>query len=131
MLEDLGEAPDERRAAVLDAALARQARFRAALERAYPFSDHLLDALPDDEVLCRCEGVRVRAVREAASERDAAEMNRLKAFTRIGMGRCQGRVCGAAAAELLAQANDMPIEAVGRLRGQPPVKPIPVMAITG
>ncbi len=30
-------------------------------------------------------------------------MNRLKALTRAGMGRCQGRVCGHAAAEILAR----------------------------
>jgi hypothetical protein len=45
------------------------------------------------------------------------------------MGRCQGRVCGQAAAELLARACDADIAAVGRLRGNPPVKPIPLRKI--
>ena len=53
------------------------------------------------------------------------EVNRFKAISRIGMGRCQGRVCGAAAAELLAHETGQHIAAVGRLRTQPPVKPIP------
>ena len=53
-------------------------------------------------------------------------MNRAKALTRVGMGRCQGRVCGEAAAELVAQASGHALERVGRLRGQPPVKPIPI-----
>jgi hypothetical protein len=44
------------------------------------------------------------------------------------MGRCQGRVCGPAAAEVLAAALGCPIESAGRLRGQMPVKPIPLMA---
>ena len=52
------------------------------------------------------------------------EVNRLKAITRCGMGRCQGRFCGLAAAELTAQTLGLPLEAVGRLRAQPPVKPI-------
>ena len=55
-----------------------------------------------------------------------AEINRLKAVSRIGMGRCQGRVCAAAAAELLAAASGRNIAAVGRLRAQPPVKPLPI-----
>ena len=59
-------------------------------------------------------------------ERGAHEMNRLKAFTRIGMGRCQGRVCGHAAAEILARTLAKDIAAVGRLRGNPPIKPIPI-----
>ena len=67
------------------------------------------------------------ALRQAAHERDAREINRTKAFTRIGMGRCQGRVCGEAAAELLARACGSDLERVGRLRGQAPVKPIPIM----
>jgi hypothetical protein len=46
--------------------------------------------------------------------------------SRVGMGRCQGRICGAAAAELLAHETNRGIEAVGRLRSQAPVKPVPL-----
>jgi hypothetical protein len=130
VLEDLGRKPDTQRIAALDARLARQARFRAALERAYPFPDHILDAVADDEIVCRCEGIRAGALREAATALDAAEVNRLKAFTRIGMGRCQGRMCGLAAAELLARARRCDVVEAGRLRGQPPVKPVPILELT-
>ena len=43
-------------------------------------------------MLCRCEDVSVGAVAEHANWRDA------KLHTRCGMGPCQGRICGAAAA---------------------------------
>ncbi|HEX8664167.1 MAG TPA: NAD(P)/FAD-dependent oxidoreductase [Beijerinckiaceae bacterium] len=127
LLEDLGRPVDSVEVARLDAALARQARFRRALEAAYPFPAHLLDDIGDDEIVCRCEGVTARILREAATGKEVGEMNRLKAFTRIGMGRCQGRMCGLAAAELLARARGVPVEEVGYLRCQPPVKPIPVL----
>jgi hypothetical protein len=55
-------------------------------------------------------------------------MNRAKAITRIGMGRCQGRVCGAAAAEVLAAQLGTDTASIGRLRGQAPVKPLPMTA---
>jgi hydrogen cyanide synthase HcnB len=55
----------------------------------------------------------------------ALELNRLKALSRAGMGRCQGRMCGAAAAEILAHAAGVPVQMVGRLRSQAPVKPVP------
>jgi NADPH-dependent 2,4-dienoyl-CoA reductase/sulfur reductase-like enzyme len=126
VLEDAGARADAARARVLDRKLARQARFRSALERAYPYPSHLLDSIADDEIICRCEGITAGTLRVAASERDAHEINRLKAFTRIGMGRCQGRVCGHAAAEILARTPGNDIVSVGRLRGNPPVKPIPV-----
>jgi len=127
VLEDLGRSVDRREVARLDRGLARQARFRHALDAAYPFPRHLVDTVDDGEIVCRCEGVTVGALRQAARERGAREVNRVKALTRIGMGRCQGRVCGEAAAELLARACGEDIERMGRLRGQPPVKPIPVV----
>jgi len=129
VLEDLGRKVDGARQGVLDRGLARHARFRRALEAAYPFPSHLLDNLPDDTLLCRCEGVSVGTLRDAVGRCEVTEMNRLKALTRIGMGRCQGRVCGQAAAELLARACEADIAAAGRLRGNPPVKPIPFRKI--
>ena len=126
MLEDLGARTDTARAATLDRKLMRQARFRRALERAYPYPAHLIEDVADAVMVCRCEGVTAGTLRSAAKDRGADEINRLKALTRIGMGRCQGRVCGHAAAELLARAVPKDIAAVGRLRGNPPVKPIPV-----
>ncbi len=126
LLADLGRPVDAARVARLDAGLAHQRRFRAALERAYPFPAHLVDAIGDEEIVCRCEGITAGTLRATARDRAAHEANRLKAFTRIGMGRCQGRVCGLAAAEILARARDVDASEVGRLRGNPPVKPIPV-----
>jgi len=46
-------------------------------------------------------------------------------LTRVGMGRCQGRTCGVAAAEILAHACSSAPQSVGRLRGQAPIKPLP------
>ena len=53
------------------------------------------------------------------------EINRVKATCRVGMGRCQGRICGAAAAELIACASGRPLDQIGRLRAQAPIKPLP------
>jgi hypothetical protein len=127
ILEDLGRSVDARAVAGLERALARQARFRRALDAAYPFPQHLLDAVPDDELVCRCEGITAGALRAAARERAATEVNRAKALTRVGMGRCQGRVCGEAAAVLIARAAGIEVARIGRLRAQPPVKPIPIV----
>lgn len=127
VLGDLGRPVDSAETGRLDRVLARQAGFRRALEAAYPFPAHLLDDVAEDEIVCRCEGVTAGALRRAARDKDAPEMNRLKALTRVGMGRCQGRVCGHVAAELLARIRTCPVESVGRLRAQPPIKPIPVL----
>ena len=66
-------------------------------------------------------------MRDTIRETGADEMNRLKALSRIGMGRCQGRMCAIAATEILAHATGRSVEEVGRLRGQAPIKPIPMV----
>ena len=66
------------------------------------------------------EPVTAGEFRRTAGELGATEVNRAKAFSRCGMGRCQGRVCGPAAAIVLAEALQLPPERIGRLRGQGP-----------
>ncbi len=120
VLQDIGEKPDPLETTLLDRALAREARFRRALERAFPYPHALAAAMPDETLLCRCEAITAAEMRASA----APEINRGKAATRVGMGRCQGRLCGPPAAEVLAQAIGCDIAEVGRLRGQMPVKPV-------
>ena len=129
LLQDRGPGDHGQRVAAINAELDRHRRFRAGLEAAFPFPDDLARSTADDTILCRCEGVSAGELRRAASELGAGEVNRAKAFSRVGMGRCQGRVCGPAAAEILAAALGVPIEQAGRLRGQAPVKPLPMAAV--
>ncbi|MET0210925.1 MAG: FAD/NAD(P)-binding oxidoreductase [Burkholderiaceae bacterium] len=131
LLADQGVAVDNGRAAALQRRLARSTVFRAGLERAFPFPGDWAARAPDDVVVCRCENVTAGELRQCARDTGADEMNRLKALTRVGMGRCQGRMCGAAAAEVLAHAAGKPVQQVGRLRAQAPLKPIPIALVQG
>ncbi|AOB33143.1 (2Fe-2S)-binding protein [Bordetella sp. H567] len=126
LLEDAGVRTDTARAAALQRKLARQERVRDALERAFPFPVDWAASLGDDVILCRCEEITVGALRASAQIDGARELNRGKSLTRVGMGRCQGRMCGAAAAEVLARASGVALPQVGWLRAQPPIKPIPI-----
>ncbi|TGW07647.1 FAD/NAD(P)-binding oxidoreductase, partial [Mesorhizobium sp. M2D.F.Ca.ET.145.01.1.1] len=84
-------------------------------------------APPGDAVVCRCENVTVAAVHEGA-DFGSSEANRVKSLSRVGMGRCQGRYCQLAAVELVAARAGCSPDAVGRFRGQAPVRPAPVGA---
>ncbi|WP_439577171.1 FAD-dependent oxidoreductase [Elioraea sp.] len=132
-IADGGAAVDIAEVARLARVLARIPRFRAALERAFPYPAVLAARTPDATIVCRCEAITAGELRAAARESHvmgrAPEVNRAKAFTRVGMGRCQGRVCGPPAAEILADALGCDVAEVGRLRGQSPVKPIPILAL--
>ena len=128
LLSDTGFGADianAARANALEHRLTRARRFRTGLERAFPFPPDWAEHAPDDLVICRCEEITAGDLRRTVKTTGATEINRLKALSRVGMGRCQGRVCAAAAGEILAHCSDQSTEAVGRLRGQAPVKPIP------
>lgn len=126
LLADHGVTTDGARAAELERKLAKLMPFRQALERAFPFPTDWAAHAPDSLVVCRCENVTAGELRTCVHDTGADEMNRLKALTRVGMGRCQGRMCGVAAAEILAHTTGQSVERVGRLRGQAPIKPIPI-----
>lgn len=101
-------------------------RERLIVEKAFPFPRNWFDTIAGDVTLCRCEEIAVRDAKAVISLGDTREINRLKALTRVGMGRCQGRMCTAAAAELLASMQDKTPAEFGRIRAQAPVKPIPL-----
>ncbi|AZF47542.1 MULTISPECIES: NAD(P)/FAD-dependent oxidoreductase [unclassified Pseudomonas] len=124
VLEDIGKGVDQRRITQLEQQLARIQRFRQGLETAFPFPEQWAAQAPDALTLCRCEEVSVGEVRAVVDE-GHWEINRVKAHCRVGMGRCQGRMCGLAAAEIVAERSGRSIDQVGRLRAQAPVKPLP------
>ncbi|MDR5733413.1 NAD(P)/FAD-dependent oxidoreductase [Caballeronia sp. LZ025] len=129
VLKDTGVTRNEDEANRLRMQLQRFTRFAAGLRAAFPWPAQFAAALPDDTIVCRCEAITAGELRRVVNEMGAKEANRAKAFSRVGMGRCQGRFCAHAGAEVIAAEARVPLEAVGRLRGQAPVKPLP-MAIT-
>jgi NADPH-dependent 2,4-dienoyl-CoA reductase/sulfur reductase-like enzyme len=125
-LADLGlpapdPGPDLRR-------MARLRRFAAGVARAFPWPTDMVRALPDAAVVCRCEGITAGAIRDTLPLA-GPEANRLKSLARPGMGRCQGRFCAGAMAEIAAHAAGCPPQALGRLRGQAPVRPVTAGAL--
>jgi len=94
-----------------------------------PFLDtlyrHRPMAVADETLVCRCEDVSAGAIREAAAM-GCLGLNQLKAYTRCGMGPCQGRMCAPTAAEVLAGARNVPVQDIEPLRTRFPAKPLTV-----
>ena len=125
VLADHGRRVDLRR---LRARVRRLRRLQSALALAFPVPDWAR-AAPDRTILCRCENISVGEVRRVLRAALApGDVNRAKALTRCGMGRCQGRYCGLALAELMAAETGRPLAELGWLRVQAPVKPLPIAA---
>jgi thioredoxin reductase len=68
--------------------------FGRRLATTFELRDELLLLATPDTIVCRCEDVRRGAIDPRWTQRQA------KLWTRIGMGECQGAVCGAACAAL-------------------------------
>jgi hypothetical protein len=89
----------------------RRQRFAAALEAAFALDSRLGRLAAQDTIVCRCEDVAYGRLKCHAGWREA------KLQTRIGMGPCQGRVCGTAAETLFGWAPD---------DVRPPFTPLPL-----
>jgi NADPH-dependent 2,4-dienoyl-CoA reductase/sulfur reductase-like enzyme len=105
--------------------LLRQRHFSSFLLGLFPYPLSLLDRLPEDTVVCRCEEITVGDIRQVL-DAGVIDMDNIKALTRIGMGRCQGRMCAAALNHLVARHTGRPYENVGMLRPRPPAIAVPL-----
>ncbi|MDT0317645.1 2Fe-2S iron-sulfur cluster-binding protein [Streptomyces millisiae] len=107
--------------------------FAAAMHRAHPVPAGWPRWLTDDTLLCRCEEVPHAAVRAAHAELGAADARTVKMLTRLGMGWCQGRVCGFAAACLTAALDGRsPDEGDARATASRPLAvPVPLAELAG
>ena len=117
-----------RRALPIRAALDRERALRRFLDRLYRPPRSVLVPVEDEVIACRCEEVSVGQIRRAA-RLGAQGPNQLKAFTRCGMGPCQGRICGPIVSAVIAEARGVPIAEIGSYRPRAPYKPITVGAI--
>jgi thioredoxin reductase/bacterioferritin-associated ferredoxin len=104
------------------AALRRALRSRAFLDELHRPAD--VYRIPrGDAVVCGCENVTAEQV-IATVRQGAAGPNQVKAFTRCGMGPCQGRFCAVTVTELVARERRISPAQAGRFRPRWPVRPI-------
>ena len=105
--------------------LARQRRFREFLDFAFePVAAALRPSDPGVTV-CRCEEVTVAEI-ECVIGHGCPGPNQAKAFTRCGMGPCQGRMCATVVSEMFAERRYVGVGEAGHYRIRPPVKPLTV-----
>ncbi len=56
--------------------------------------DKAVDHLPDDTIICRCERVTAKEIRDTIRQ-GFRDLNEIKAVTRAGMGACGSKTCNA------------------------------------
>ncbi|MGA9660510.1 MAG: (2Fe-2S)-binding protein [Pseudomonas alloputida] len=75
----------------------------------------------DDTIVCRCEEVSAGDIRRFVGG-GCSGPNQTKAFSRAGMGLCQGRMCGLTLAQIIAAERNVDIEQVGYYTIRAPIK---------
>ena len=107
----------------------RASRAGASMAAMMMPAQSLIDDMPGDALVCRCEDV-TRSEVQAALTAGATGLNQVKSWTRCGMGPCQGRVCGdtvaAIASRYLGGRN-----AVGSWSPRVPLLPLPMEDVVG
>ncbi|MGY9046492.1 hypothetical protein P775_13020 [Puniceibacterium antarcticum] len=109
--------------------LRRLEKFGDASCRLMQFPQDVTTHVSAETIICRCEDV-THADIHAAIDDGAQDLNQLKHFTRLGMGPCQGRMCGLTAAAILNHRNPGP-KTDTRLTPRAPVRPIEMNQLIG
>jgi NADPH-dependent 2,4-dienoyl-CoA reductase/sulfur reductase-like enzyme len=112
-----------KRVAQLRRKLADHTRIRPFLDALYRPKIENRVPVDDAVVVCRCEEVTAGQIRNYV-ELGCRGPNQTKAFSRCGMGPCQGRFCGLTVTEIIAKARGVPPSEVGYYRIRPPITPV-------
>jgi len=110
--------------------LAGLQRLRKVLDRISVPRPGLYELAKDDTIVCRCEEITLGEVKAALAD-GATDMKEVKRMTRMGMGNCQGRMCGPAMQEIIAREKGLSPDRIGYLNPRPPVRPIPLGVLAG
>lgn len=83
----------------------------------------LYELAKDDTVICRCEEVTLKQLKEALAD-NTIQIKDFKRMTRMGMGSCEGRMCGPSTIEIMRHQLKSSVENVGCLKPRPTIKPV-------
>ncbi|MFT5707278.1 MAG: thioredoxin reductase [Oceanospirillaceae bacterium] len=121
-LGNLSKHQQNEMASLLHRRLEKESAVRPFLDALYaPNFQSILQS--DKALICRCEEVTAGQLRHYARE-GCRGLNQTKAFSRCGMGACQGRQCGSNAAIIIADERDISVEEVDYYRLRAPIKPV-------
>ncbi len=121
-LSAITESQRDQTARPLRRSLHSQLAIRPFLDAIYHPNHEFLNPT-DSTMVCRCEEISAGEIR-AAARLGCSGPNQAKAFTRCGMGPCQGRQCGSTVSEIIAEVQGVDVEQVGYYRTRPPLTPI-------
>lgn len=105
----------------------RRRAFQRALRSMFDVKVGIFELADDETIICRCEIVRKKEIEQVIKA--TSDLSVVKAFTRAGMGSCQGRNCQRQISAMVALHYGMDIAKVPQGTPRFPVKPVPLGSI--
>jgi len=102
--------------------LNRRVRFQSAINNAYEIKSGIYGLANEKTIICRCESVTLESILPVLES--TIDPSVVKAYTRCGMGMCQGRNCQRQISALIAEKAKMPISQITQATPRFPTKPI-------
>ena len=101
---------------------AQRTKFQSAINNAYEIKSGIYELANNETVICRCESVKLESILPVLES--TVDPSVVKAYTRCGMGLCQGRNCQRQISALLAKKQNIPISQILQATPRFPTKPI-------
>lgn len=99
-------------------------RFQRALNHMFDVMPGIYELADDDTIVCRCESVTKGQLATVIGSTN--DISAVKAYSRAGMGLCQGRNCQRQIAAMINQEYQVPFEKIAFATPRFPVKPVEI-----
>ena len=105
----------------------RRRSFQRALRSMFDVKVGIFELADDETIICRCEIVGKKEIDQVINA--TSDLSVVKAFTRAGMGSCQGRNCQRQISAMIASRHGIDISQVPQGTPRFPAKPVPLGSI--
>lgn len=108
--------------------LKQRNRFQIAINKMFNIGKGIYNLADDQTIICRCESVKLGELNPIIQS--AADVSVAKAYSRAGMGLCQGRNCQRQIAALIAREHKIKLSEVPIATPRLPIKPVTIGLIS-
>jgi thioredoxin reductase/bacterioferritin-associated ferredoxin len=99
-------------------------RFQRALNHMFEVMPGIYELADESSIVCRCESVTKSQISKVISSTN--DISAVKAYSRAGMGLCQGRNCQRQIASMINQKYNIPFEKIAFATPRFPAKPVEI-----
>jgi len=104
--------------------LSNRNKFHKALNHMFDVSPGIYELADDQTIVCRCESVEKSDIDSVIES--TADISVVKAYTRAGMGLCQGRNCQRQIAAMISKRYNLPFSEIAFATPRFPIKPVEI-----